>query len=225
MKAVIVYLNENERLKRAIDSLKLHSPQVKIDTIKVENPSEKTDPLDELNKYFQSDRFTEDVIVWHPDMYATSGWYENLLKHYDAFDVLGCKMIYPNGILNHYGGCISFNGIGVHPHQGCLNIGLTNPLESAYVTGPGTVIKKKVIEKMGHPVFDKQFFKGYYGDVDFCFRARELGFTVGVLPVDIIHEEGVDSVKKRPKWKTQELQALHNKIFQAKWMNVLQRYK
>lgn len=218
----MVYIAEDEKLKLCLESLKKYSPDLEIDKIKIE-PTEKTDALDEYNKYFESEKFVDDVIIWHPDMLATEGWYETLKTFYHCFDVVGCKMIYPNRLVQHYGGALRHDGVGCHPHQGLLNIGLNEPLSCAYVTGPSMVIKKKVYEKIGG--FDSQFFKGYYGDVDFCFKAREAGFTVGVVPVTIVHAEGADALNIRPKWKTQELQIKHHLAFVTKWMPELAKYK
>jgi len=222
MRAVIVYIEGGEDPKKAMESLSKFP--VEIDLIKVKNPSDKTDPLDELNKYFESG-VKDDIIVWHPDMFATPNWYDSLMKYYDSFDVIGNKLIYPNNIIQHFGGAISSKGVGYHPHQGALDIGLNTPSSCAYVTGPGTIIKKYVAEKLGNPLFDKQFFKGYYGDVDFCFRAREKGFSVGVVPSKIIHIEGADSIRRRSSQKTLELQKKHHEIFVSKWMHYLSNFK
>lgn len=221
----MVYLEEDYKFRRCMHSLKTFSPELEIDLIKVENPSDKTDPLDEMNKYFASEKFVDDVIVWHPDMYATKGWYDKLKEHYEDFDVVGLKLLYPNGLIQHFGGVLRENGVGMHPHQGTLNIGLTKPVDCAYVTGPGTVIKQKVVKKLGTQLFDSRFFKGYYGDVDFCFRARDAGFTVGVVPVEVVHEEGMDSIKKRPPEVTAMYQQNHHAQFISKWMNTLAQCK
>jgi GT2 family glycosyltransferase len=194
---------------------------LEIDLLEVKNPSNKTDPLIEYNKYFKT--MKEDTILWHPDMIATIGWWGKLKEYYDDFDVVGLKLIYPNGLIHHFGGAIRPNGVGCHPHQYMLNIGLTKPLDCAFVTGPGTIIKKKVLDKIGG--YDEAFIKGYYGDADWCFRARKAGFRVGVVPVEIIHEEGAESVKVRHPLETQRLQTEHLKIFVTKHMGELANAK
>lgn len=217
MKILIVYLKEDEKLKRCLDSLKEFSPNVEV-ILKQADPT-KTKVCEEvIQEYLNSEEFTEDVMIWHPDMIATKDWYENLQIYYHWFDVLGMKILYPNGLVNHYGGAVMSNGIGFHPHQFSFNIGLNNPLETTYVTGPGMVIKKKVWEKVKS--FDFQFHQ--YIDVDFCFQARFcLGFSVGVVPVTLIHSEGEDGFKTRtPELQIQMLKENHDK-FVAKWMHVL----
>ncbi|PIS15451.1 hypothetical protein COT62_03655 [Candidatus Roizmanbacteria bacterium CG09_land_8_20_14_0_10_41_9] len=48
--------------------------------------------------------------------------------------------------------------------------------EVDFASGPFMMIKRKVIEKIG--LWDESYFM-YYEDVDFCYRARRAGFTVG----------------------------------------------
>ena len=216
MKILIVYLNEDEKLKRCLDSLKKYSPDVVVDLVKAD-PNKTEVAEQEYQEYLLKQ--TEDVMIWHPDMEATEGWYEDLLKYYDKFDVIGCKIVYPNGIVNHYGGAINMNGVGFHPHQFSLNIGLTEPLDTAFVTGPSMVIKKKVMDKLKG--WDYQFT--YYIDVDFCFRARQEGFSVGVVPVRLIHSEGEDRLKKFSEEKTRNQMIDSHKRFTSKWMSVLSK--
>jgi len=220
MKVLIVYLKEDEKLKKCLDSLKEFSPNIQI-ILKQADPT-KTKVSEELyQEYFNSDEFDDDVMIWHPDMLATKNWTENLMIYYEHFDVLGSKIIYPNGLVNHYGGAILANGIGCHPHQFSFNIGLNSPLETAFVTGPGMVVKKKVWDKIKS--YDFQFQQ--YIDVDFCFQARENGFSVGVIPVTLIHSEGEDGFKIRtPEVQAQMLKDNHDR-FVAKWMHKLGEFK
>ena len=218
MRITIVHTGVDAQLKRCLDSLRKYSYELPVDLLEVENPSDKTDPFIEYNKYFET--MKDDIIVWHPDMFATEGWYEKLKKYWNDFDVIGLKLIYPNGLVHHYGGAIRADGIGFHPHQGSLNIGLTKPLDCAYVTGPGTIIKKKVLDKIGG--YDLRFMKGFYGDTDWCFRASEKGFRVGVVPVEIIHEENQGHRTQR---QTAELLSKHHKEFITKHMQTLAKYK
>lgn len=220
MKILLVYLEEDEKLRLCLESLQKYSPEISVILIKADKKKTKVSE-EEYQKYFNSENFTEDVMIWHPDMIATEGWYEKLLFYYDEFDVLGMKIIYPNGILNHYGGGILADGRGYHPHQNSLNIGLNEPLACAYVTCPGMIVKRYVWEQIKS--YDFQF--NQYIDADFCFQAREKGFSVGVIPVTVIHMEGMDGFRTRSKMQqAQMLQENYNK-FKSKWMQTLAKYK
>lgn len=222
MRILIAYMREDGMLKNCLDSLKKFLPEIPVELLLV-NPKE-TQIAEQLYQKWIDEHEAEDIMIWHPDMIATKDM--NMANYKASFDITGLKIIYPNGLLNHYGGSIIADGRGCHPHQGQLNIGLELSQNVAYVTGPGTIISKKVIEKfkeLNKPLWDFQF--NYYVDVDFCFTARELGFTVGVIPVEVIHYEGFDMANRRPQSVTNQLQAESFYKFTAKWMHVLAKYK
>lgn len=216
MIALIVYLLEDEKLRLSLDSLKKFSPEVKI-VLKRADPKKNKVAEELYQEFFNSEEFTEDTIIWHPDMLATPNWSNELNKYINEFDVIGCKILYPNGIVNHYGGGIQLNGVGHHPHQNDFDIGLTKPLDCAYVTGPSMVVKKKVWNEI--KAYDFQFHQ--YIDVDFCMQAREKGFSVGVVPVPLIHLEGEDGFKMRSPQVQQTMLQENWRKFVAKWMNKL----
>jgi len=211
MKILLVYLKEDEKLKACLNSLKKYSPELEVIKIKADNTTKIAEEI--YNK--KVDEINDDIMIWHPDMLATKDWYEKL-KEFKLYDITGVKLIYPNGMINHFGGWIRHDGMGIHPHQYCKDIGFDNPIECPYVTGPGMIIKKEVFKKIK---WDTQFT--YFVDVDFCFQAREKGFSVGVIPVKLIHSEGEDGFKKRSIEKTQELQFESWKRFISKWMYIL----
>jgi len=55
-----------------------------------------------------------------------------------------------------------------------------------FISGGATIIKKKVIEKIG--LFDEDYFV-YYGDTDFTIKARGEGFKVVADPNTIVHHK------------------------------------
>ena len=143
------YLKEDEKLFNCLESIGKYSPSVQVVLVKSDKTKTKTSE-EAFENNFKEKGFDDDYMIWHPDMIATIGWYEKLLKYYDCFDIIGCKLIYPNGLVQHYGGGILYDGRGFHPHQYSLNIGLNTPLETAYVTGPSMVIKKHVWKLISH---------------------------------------------------------------------------
>ena len=221
MKVLIAYVNEDEKLKNCLDSLKLHFPEGERVLLKVDK--KKTAIAEELYQEWIDDHEGVDVMIFHPDMTATED-FANLMtiwKNMD-FGITGLKILYPNGTVNHYGGAIRSDGVGCHPHQHTLDIGLTQPLDTTYVTGPGMIIQKELIAQFkaeGKKLWDFQF--SYYVDVDFCFTAREMGFNIGVIPIRAIHSEGEDMAKVRPKEITRQMQIDCATKFNAKWMHTL----
>jgi hypothetical protein len=62
------------------------------------------------------------------------------------------------------------------------------PVAVDFVTAAATAFPRPLLDEIGF--FDERFWPGYYEDVDFCFRAREVGYSVRYQPDAIlIHKE------------------------------------
>lgn len=212
MKVILPYVEEHAKFKKAVWSLEKYSPELEVIKIK----DEKREGADKIfSDCFK--KYDEDLIIWHSDMYATKGWLDKLKEYYDLFDIIGCKLVYPNDLIQFYGGYLKAGGIACHPHQFLMDIGLDKPMECLFVTFGGCLIKKKVFKKLGE--MDSQFYPTYYGDVDYCLRARKEGFKIGVVPVKLIHEESFDN-RKNPE--LQNLVQRNHARFVNKWMSNLE---
>ncbi len=104
--------------------------------------------------------------------------------------IIGCKLMYPDGKIQHAGAEINFLGPGLvrhigagdHPDKEEYNI----QKDEDYVTGAAMFIKSEVIKKIGK--FDEIFYPVYFDETDFCFRARKAGYRVIYTPnIEIIH--------------------------------------
>lgn len=211
VKLLLPYIEEHEQFKKAVWFLRKYTPK-EVEIILIHD-KEREGMSKVFNKYFTGE---DDLILWHADMYAEEGWYEKLMTYKD-FDIRGMKLVYPDGSIQHYGGFIRKDGVGFHPHQFCLDIYLDTPIETAFVTWGGVYIKKEVIKEIGK--IDEAYYQSYYGDVDYCFKAHQKGFKVGVVPVKIVHEESLDTLKNKEELK-QTIQKNWS-YFKAKWMSVL----
>jgi len=212
MKVILPYVEEHEKFKKAIWSLKHYSPELEVVAIK----DEKREGADKIfSDCFE--KYDEDLILWHSDMYATENWLQSLKSYYDMFDIIGTKLAYPDGSIQFYGGFIRKDGVAMHPHQFFIDRDLNEPLKCTFVTFGGCLIKKEVFKKIGR--MDSQFYPTYYGDVDYGLRALKEGFRVGVVPVKLIHEESYDN--KQDRKKLQELMTRNYNKFMAKWMSEL----
>lgn len=67
----------------------------------------------------------------------------------------------------------------------------TPPID--YVSGCCILIRQPVLEKIG--LLDERFFL-YFEDVDFCLRAKEAGFKIGVEPKAVIKHKLVEGKMK-----------------------------
>lgn len=111
-------------------------------------------------------------IIANPDISLTKLVKLDLSALYKKFDIFGLAM-YQQG-KTYYGGQIdkwrmSGGLIEKKPGKRFVN--------TDFVSGSLMVIKKNVIDKIG--LFDESYFM-YYEEVDFCYRAKKLGFRVGI---------------------------------------------
>jgi GT2 family glycosyltransferase len=126
-----------------------------------------------------------------------SSWLETLLEILNSDEkigVVGCKLLFANGKIQHAGGCIRLRGayhIGEHEEDR----GQYDKVTSVdYVTGAALLIKSEVIRKIG--LLDEGFTPLYCEDTDWCVRAQYCGYTVIYSPnPTLIHHCG-SSAKK-----------------------------
>lgn len=139
-----------------------------------------------------------DFIVMNNDMILLPGCIDELVKAaYSAnnIGVVGGKLLFPDGTIQHAGAFLSAFGWGMHKGGGIREEDylIEEKLEEQeYVTGALLYIKGALISQIG--LFDTQFEKGYFEEVDFQYRAREEGFISVYCPTArAIHFENVTS--------------------------------
>ncbi len=110
--------------------------------------------------------------IANPDISLTKLVKLDLLTILDQFDIFGFAMHQQGKI--YYGGQIDkWRGSG----------GLIDKkprgrfAKTDFVSGSLMFIKKKVIDKIGF--FDESYFM-YYEEVDYCYRAKKVGFKIGI---------------------------------------------
>lgn len=214
VKILLPYVEEHPTFKKCKFFLEKYTPK-EVEIVYIHD-KKKQGMTKVMNPYFTGE---DDLIIWHSDLMATENWYDELYAEIMTYKpaIIGMKLVYPNNVIQHYGGWIRADGICYHPHQNCLDIGFDCPVEPVFATWGGVYISKEVIKKVGK--MDEQFEQMYYGDVDYCLRTRHEGFKVVVVPVKLIHEESLDTKKNRDKLN--QLLMKNAQIFQAKYMPIL----
>lgn len=144
-------------------------------------------------QYTNSDRFlflNNDIEVrqntWLPHLCQ---WLER-----DGVGIVGPKMLFSNGSLQHAGVVVGLSGLADHIYKGtgesesslfCSPIWIRNCLA---VTGACLLTTRQVFNKI------EGFDEGYqlnFSDVDFCIKAYEAGYRCVYTPqVELIHHEG-----------------------------------
>ena len=124
--------------------------------------------------------FKGDLLLLNNDVFVRPGCLEALIAERKAgCDIVGTKLLYPNGTIQHYG--IGFSrdyqpfhvSRGAAPHDWFIRENRVCPA----VTFACVMISRKTWDDLGG--LDEEYFYSYE-DIDFCLRARETGAIVGV---------------------------------------------
>ncbi|WP_223920853.1 glycosyltransferase [Geobacter sp. AOG2] len=141
----------------------------------------------------------EYLLFLNNDTIPRSGWLEALLAGVDAdgADIVGGKLLYPNGRVQHAGVAFNKNGIGYHIFK---NFPADAPAVNKKrlmqcVTAACLLVSKRLFVELGG--FDEHFHNGFE-DVDFCLRAGQSGRRVLYTPhAVVVHHEEQSEGRKR----------------------------
>lgn len=137
------------------------------------------------------------VVFLNDDTEVTDGWYENLVApfHDPTVNVVGCRLVYPDGSLQHAGVYLDFQAgiLTAHNYQTEQVVG---PVEA--VTGACMAVRRT------YAWFDEKFRNGYE-DVDLCLRVGGVWYTDQAT---VIHHES-RSGPRRWEAVTDNIELLH----------------
>jgi len=162
-----------------------------------------------------------DTAVLHPE------WLENMLNHAQRPEVgiVGAKLLYPDGTIQHAGVVMGLNGPASHVFigeagdaQGYMQRLQADQNYSA-VTAACLMVRKSLYEEVGG--LDETDFKVSYNDVDLCLKIRDMGHLIVWTPYTVLlHEGNVSQVKLDAAHQVKKLERFMTEVgaFQAKWL-------
>lgn len=132
-----------------------------------------------------------DVLLFvNQDVYAAFGWSEGwdaaLLAGFNRDPKIGIvapRLLFPNGAVQSAGGVFDVACQPVHRFLNWSNVHhplIATASEVDWATGAALAIRRECWEQVGG--FDAAYGRGYFEDVDFCLKARELGWRVWYEP-------------------------------------------
>jgi glycosyltransferase involved in cell wall biosynthesis len=140
--------------------------------------------------------------------------------------MVGARLWYPNGTIQHAGVILGAGGIAGHAHAG-LRRGEPGYFARAHlaqnlsaVTAACAVVKREVYRKLGG--FDENLAVTF-NDIDFCLRLREAGYQIVWTPyAELIHYESAsrgfdDNAPKQMRFLAEV------DYMKSKWGHILQR--
>jgi GT2 family glycosyltransferase len=132
------------------------------------------------------------------------GWLEELARWATRpeIGVVGGKLLYPDGTIQHAGLVIGLAGHGNHifakQKQGDQGAFGTDEWYRDYsaVTGACLMVRREVFDQIGG--FDEQYSLAF-NDIELCLRAVNAGYRVVFTPfARLIHHEGATRAKHKP---------------------------
>ncbi len=216
---VVVNWNGRELLRRCLGSLYANTPMAKVvvvDNASTDDSVEMTQRLypqaaiirNSANLGFskannQGIRYAlgagaKNVLLLNNDVEVTSaswlGDFTAVLKSDSKIGVVGCKLLYPDGTIQHAGGVIRLR-VPYNRGDGEADHGQYDRVEMVdYATGAALLIRADVIRRIG--LLDEKFTPLYFEDTDWCARALLYGYSVAYSPQPtLIHHCGASSSK------------------------------
>ncbi len=133
------------------------------------------------------------LVLLNQDTLVQPGWLAGLVAALEepGVGVAGSLALLADGAtVQHAGGLVDWP-LGVVRHRGhgeALDERWRQPGDAAFVTGASLALRREVLERVGP--LDAGFWPGYYEDVDFCWRARDAGYSGRYAPDStLIHAE------------------------------------
>lgn len=138
------------------------------------------------------------LLFLNDDIEAMDGQWLGAMLDFAArpdVGVVGARLIYPSGDLQHAGVAVNLVPGPGHPWRGlaretwsnCPRIGTASEVDA--VTGACLMIAKSLFDSLGG--FDEEAFAVTLNDVDLCLKVRARGLKIIYVPqATLIHKEG-----------------------------------
>lgn len=145
------------------------------------------------------------------------GWLSAMLGHAMRAEVgvVGAKLLYPDGTIQHAGVVIGLGGIAGHILRGLpgdrpgYNSTSISTRDCSVVTGACMMTRREIFEQVGG--FGEELAVAF-NDVDFCLKVRRQGYLVVYTPLaELIHHES------RSRGHTDDL--VEHGVIVARWAN------
>ena len=131
---------------------------------------------------------TEFCCLLNNDIITTPGFLDVLISHLDKYDIVSCITNYSSGIqrktiptYNSKEELYESSNNWCEKHKG-------ESIEVTYVIGFCILFKSELIQKVGE--FDESVWPSSGEELDWCWRARELGYKIGVAKDVYLHHFG-----------------------------------
>jgi len=160
------------------------------------------------------------ICLLNNDTEVTVGWIDEALEMFELYnDVgsVGCRLIYPDGVLQEAGGIVWGNG---QPWNYGKNKNASHPSfnyarNADYLSAAALFVDSDVWVEVGG--FSDEFAPAYYEDTDLAYKIRAAGYKTIYCPTSVVvHFEG-KSNGTSTKSGIKKYQEINSKKFRSKW--------
>ena len=156
----------------------------------------------------------EILVILNNDTLVPPGWLDNLAEHLKTYDLVGPCSNNISGVqqirADHFNTNLEFFDFAIK-----LNKELASKIMPWYrLVFFCVAFKREVLEKIGF--LDEQFSPGNFEDDDYCLRAIEAGFRLGIAYDVFIHHTG-SATHKSLNLDYKNLLETNQAKFSAKW--------
>lgn len=142
------------------------------------------------------------VLLNNDTAIISDSWLDELLNHAlrPEVGIVGAKLLYPDGRIQHAGVVLGLRGPAEHPFIGnAMDApGYMQRLQVdqnySAVTAACLMIRKSIYDEVGG--LDEEAFKVSYNDVDLCLKVGRLGYLIVLTPHAVVMHEGSLSQKQ-----------------------------
>jgi GT2 family glycosyltransferase len=197
---IIVDNSSQETATRQFYNQLISEPRVRI----LENPSQFN--YSAFNNFGARHAQGDLLLFLNNDIEAQQDdWLEELIRWTErtGVGIVGTKLLYPDGSIQHAGIVVGMEGHASHVYQGAGS-DTNGPFghvdwyrNYSAVTGACMLIRKDVFQQIGG--FNEKY-QLVFNDVEICLRAIRAGYRVVLTPyAGLIHHEGMTRAKFIPK--------------------------
>lgn len=142
------------------------------------------------------------MLLLNNDVFVSqSDWLSRMVGSIEAnraVGMVGCKLVFPDGRIQHAGGTVRVSGAG-HIGEGEADKGQYDKTRFVdYVTGAALLTKREVLVRIG--LLDEGFTPLYCEDTDWCLRAAFCGYKILYTPnPKLVHKHGGSAKKLRQR--------------------------
>lgn len=162
----------------------------------------------------------DDVTPIEPD------WVGAMAAHLSdpAVGIVGAKLLYPAGTVQHGGVIMGLSGLCDHAHR---HLGGDLPgyagravlaQELSAVTGACLLVRRLVLERLGGL---DEAYPSAFNDVDLCLRSREAGYSVVFAPEAVLHHHELRTYGSHYAGERAEFQETEAARMRARWAGVI----